>query len=188
MHQQSGIAIHCIGNNMLLHALTSCLKCKKTSLATMESRKQEALDIAKHAWRRPPPTTVADFNYGLSSALRLCSLIGSDSAYAWADDIWKESELQPSPKTFITYAARTCLCEQRCEYQAVSDLLMQTARQRLSPDEVLLGGLLQEAAAHFNWKRADDIWQLFQTQHQVKPNFLTYTAYAKAHLLAGRPM
>ena len=64
----------------------------------------------------------------------------------------------------------------------------QTARQRLSPDEVLLGGLLQEAAAHFNWKRADDIWQLFQTQHQVKPNFLTYTAYAKAHLLAGRPM
>ena len=187
MHQQSGIAIHCIGNSMLLHALTSCLKCKKTSLATMESRKQEALDIAKHAWRRPPPTTVADFNYGLSSALRLCSLIGSDSAYAWADDIWKESELQPFPKTFITYAARTCLCEQRCEYQAVSDLLMQTARQRLSPDEVLLGGLLQEAAAHFNWKRADDIWQLFQTQHQVKPNFLTYTAYAKAHLLAGRP-
>ena len=187
MHQQLGIALRCIENNRLLHALTSCLKCKKTPLATMESRRQEALEIAKSAWGRPPPTTLADFNCGLSSALRLCSRIGSDSAYAWADDIWKKSELQPFPKTFVTYAARTCLCEQRGEYQAVSDLLMQTVRQRLSPDEVLLGGLLQEAAAHFNWKRADDIWQLFLTQHQVKPNFLTYTAYAKAHLLAGRP-
>ncbi|CAE7479904.1 unnamed protein product [Symbiodinium natans] len=186
MHRELGVSLHCIENNILLHALASCLKCKRTSVEAMEIRKQQALKLARGAWGCPPPTAVADFNCGLSSALRLCARIGSD-AYAWADELWEWSEQQPLQKTYVTYAARMCLCEQRGQHASVADLLTQTMLQRLSPNEVVLGGLLEGAAASFNWKRADEIWHLLVHSHHVEANFLGYTAYAKAHLLAGRP-
>ena len=69
MHRELGVSLRCIENNILLHALASCLKCRRTSVEAMEIRKQEALKLARCAWGCPPPTTVVDFNCGLSSAL-----------------------------------------------------------------------------------------------------------------------
>ena len=79
------------------------------------------------------------------------------------------------------------VCEHRGKHESVIHMLTQTSCQRLPADEVVLGALLEAATASSGWKRADELFHLLVSQHEAQPNFLAYTTYAEAHVLAGRP-
>ena len=57
----------------------------------------------------------------------------------------------------------------------------------LSPHEILLGNLINEAGMLHNFCRADHLWTLLVRKLAVKPNCICYVSYARAHLLSGRP-
>lgn len=65
---------------------------------------------------------------------------------------------------------------------------LEQSQESLKPNEVLLGGLLTVDGApdRGHWSRADELWQLVQNG-VVKPNGVAYAAYARVHLVAGRP-
>ncbi len=54
---------------------------------------------------------------------------------------------------------------------------------------MLLGGLLTVDGApdRGHWSRADELWQLLVQNGVVKPNGVAYAAYARVHLVSGRP-
>lgn len=93
--EQMGIVLHCIQHNLLLHALASCLKCKRCSDSEMDVRKAHAFQMARTIWGHPFPSTVHDFNCALSSVLQLCVRVGSSEAFAWADELWNWSHTRP---------------------------------------------------------------------------------------------
>lgn len=55
------------------------------------------------------------------------------------------------------------------------------------PNVVLLGSLVNAAGERYNWQRAAHLWRRLTSEFGVVPNGLAYGAYAKAHLLSGRP-
>lgn len=68
----------------------------------------------------------------------------------------------------------------------------QESQESLKPNEVLLGGLLTvdgapDRADRGHWSRADELWSNFVQNGVVKPNGVAYAAYARVHLVAGRP-
>ena len=186
-HQKIGITLQCVGHSIFLRALAHCLRCGSASAEVTRRRKEQALALAQGSWGEFLPTNEANFNCGLSSALTLCVRIGLTAAHEWADALWEWSKEQVFQKTLVTYAARMNVCEQRRQQDQVLDLLAECRVQRLAPNQVVLGGLLDQAAGHCDWKRADDIWRLLVEGQGVDPHFLAYTAHAKAHLSAGRP-
>lgn len=185
--EQMGIVLYCLEHSLLLHALASCLKCKRCSDSEMDVRKAHAFQLAQTIWGHPLPSTVHEFNCALSSVLQLCIRVGSSEAFAWADELWNWSEKQPFEKTVVTYAARLCVYEVQKRHAEVDNMLDWCARGKQELNSVVLGTLIQAAAASFDPERADSIWNAFVHKYQVKANFLAYTAYAKAHLLAGQP-
>ena len=46
---------------------------------------------------------------------------------------------------------------------------------------------MRAAARARDWRRADELWRQLVTRRNVKANVPAFTAYAKAHLLCGRP-
>lgn len=87
----------------------------------------------------------------------------------------------------VTYTARLFVYEVQRRHTDVDDMLAWCARRKRGLDSVVLGSLMEAAAASFAPQRADEIWNALVHKFQVKANFLAYTAYAKAHLLAGQP-
>lgn len=181
LQKKHGITLHCIEHNLLLHALASCLKRKNAM------RKQQALEMAQAVWGKPLPSTVYDFNCGLSSALQLCLRVGTKEARLWADELWAWSEQQAHVKSAVTFTCMMALCEVQGRHDAVNDLLRQFKREGHELNAVVLGSLLEQAAYLFDSRRADEIWSIMVIQQHVEPNFLTYTTYAKAQLLEGKP-
>jgi len=51
----------------------------------------------------------------------------------------------------------------------------------------LLGGLVNHAGQHRNWRRADELWCRLVNILGVQPRSIEFCAYAKAHMLSGRP-
>ena len=187
VQQKSGLVLHCIEHNLLLHALASCLKCKKCTDLHMNVRKEKAIQLAKTVWGSPLPTTSRDFDCALSSALKVCLRVGSTKAFRWADELWEWSERQMFQKTVVTYGARLSVCELQGRHRDVDDLFQQCTKQHVELDSVLLGDLVECAASLLDIKRADFLWETLTVHYHVQPNFLTYSVYAKAHMLAGQP-
>ena len=185
--EQMGIVLYCLEHNLLLHALASCLKCKRCSDSEMDVRKAHAFQLAQTIWGRPFPSTVQDFNSALGSVLQVCVRVGSSEAFAWADELWNWSEKQPFEIGIVAYTARLFVYEVQRRHADVDTMLAWCAHRNRRLDSVALGSLIQAAAVSFDPERVDAIWNAFVHKYQVKANFLAYTAYAKAHLLAGQP-
>jgi len=47
--------------------------------------------------------------------------------------------------------------------------------------------LINVAGTAHDWRRVENLWNMFKTSFGVMPNFLSFHARAKAHLLSGRP-
>ena len=124
----------------------------------------------------------------LASVTRLLHEIGTANALTWADELWLQPTQQEFCKNIVTYTVRLQLLEQHGRQKQVDELLQTDLKGGgLEPDVVLLGGLINAAARARDWRRADELWRQLVARRNVKANVPAFTAYAKAHLLCGRP-
>ena len=136
----------------------------------------------------PTPTSQFDFNPALSSAWNLCSAVGPE-ALGWAREIAEWSETVPAAKNILAYTSYLSVLEGCGLHVEVEELLDQISDSPdATPIEDPLGNLINVAGTKHNWNRADRIWEMLVYKFAVEPNHICYVAFAKAHLLAARPV
>ncbi|CAJ1389530.1 unnamed protein product [Effrenium voratum] len=179
----NGIAL-CV----LFRALVSCVRTFGVPPKPLSRRKEHALKLAKRALGDYVPVSEIDFNSLLSSMCRLCDEIGSAAALAWADEKWSISEGFGFRRDIVTYCTRLQLLERHGRQKEVDVILRNyLTGPDLSPNAVVLGGLVNAAATNCDWKRADKLWSYLVGRRHVEPHEPAYLAFAKAHLLSGKP-
>ena len=180
----NGIAL-CV----LFRAMTSCLQTYSVPLQTLSRRKDNALQVAKHAFGDYKPVSHIDSNSLLSSICRLCDEIGSASALRWADEKWRLFENSGFGTNIVAYCTRLQLLEGHGKQQEVDQMLRkELVGQDLSPNVVVLGGLMNAAAKNRDWPRAKQLWAYLVQERHVEPQEPAFLAFAKAHLLSGKPI
>ena len=172
----------------LFKALVCCLQAHYLSAKELLNRKTAAFKIAEPMFDKIPPKTELDSNIRLASALRLLYEIDTPIAHARAARLWQRSEQSPFSQNIVAYAVRLQLLELVGHHHEVDDILQKKlVGKDLSPNIVVLGGLLNTCAKCKDWKRADRLWKYLVEKRGVKAKVPQYSAYAKAHLLCGRP-
>ena len=175
-----------------LRALECCLNpwwvdwSRRSHRMVQLARKQKALRIGKQVWQERVLVKREDFNCVLTSALKLCSTVGSPEAVDWGQLLWTWADTKHFDKDIVTYSAQAMLLEQSQQKTSVTALMQRMLAESLEPNNVFFGGLLEKAAERKDWKRADELWDQVRI-YGIKPNILQSEAYAKAHFLSGRP-
>ena len=86
----------------------------------------------------------------------------------------------------VAYISLLPLLEQCGQHDEVNQRLTGMSKSgHMSPNEVLLGNLVDQAGMLQNWTRADQLWETLVHQFGVSANCICYVADAKAHLLSG---
>ena len=177
-----------IATSVLFRALLSCVQAFTVSPQRLSRRKTRAFRLARQVMGNFVPETAVDFNALLSSMCRLCDEIGSEESLAWADKEWQRFELLPFETNIVAFAARLQLLERHGRQQEVDQMLRKDlVGPELSPNVVVLGGLVNAAAINQDWQRAEKLWEYLVQLRHVKPNIPAHLAYAKAYMLAGKP-
>merc|ERR1712216_904093 len=102
----------------------------------------------------------------------------------WAEELWawaKGERFRLDDKLHRDYII---VLESFGLYDRVDALLTKPTRA----DYVFLSGLMNIAAEHYDWQRADALWDRIVKQFGVKPNDIANSSWSKVHLLCGRPM
>ena len=177
-----------IHSRIFLTAIASCLRQRSLPEEILANRKTKGLQLGQSTWEAMPlPASEFDFEPAISSAWHLCSAIGPD-ALPWAIEIAEWSETIPLEKGIFAYTNLLSMFEQCGQHSRVDDILDHLAQSgKVSPNEVLLGNLVNEAGMLHDWRRAEHLWDVLVQKFGVEPNCICYVALAKAHLLAGRP-
>eukprot|EP00929_Paragymnodinium_shiwhaense_P104703 TRINITY_DN69352_c0_g1_i2.p1 TRINITY_DN69352_c0_g1~~TRINITY_DN69352_c0_g1_i2.p1 ORF type:complete len:479 (-),score=21.87 TRINITY_DN69352_c0_g1_i2:330-1766(-) len=180
--RQEDVQLGDVERNIFLTALSCSVKLRGSG-KLVDERRRRLVEVGRSMWKEVPKSRDArTFNSALSSCFRLCQLASTRQGLRWAVEVWEWSEHQPFPRNCISHHTYVCTMESYSEHATVESLLSQ---HDLEKDEVMFGGLINCAAEQHDWRRADWFWQTMG-QVGVQPNFLVVSAYAKAHLLAGR--
>ena len=176
---------------IFIDALSSCLKSSKSnykSEAALSAKQRQALTLAKQVWHNlPPPLNETNVQAAQCSAWKLCLAIGP-LAFPWGMEVLAWSKTTKYSKNIFSYSALLAFFEQNGRQQTVDEMLRQAfSVDKLTLNEVVLGSLINVAGAAHDWRRVENLWNMFRTSFGVIPNFLSFTARAKAHLLSGRP-
>ena len=94
--------------------------------------------------------------------------------------------MQDFMATAQTWTPLLLVLEKRTQHDRVDKLLTQMWANKMI-DHVLLSGLIDSAGQAMLWSRADRLWHRFTNRYRVQPDAICYAAFAKAHLLSGRP-
>ena len=179
----NGIAL-CV----LFRALASCVHTYDVAPKPLSRWKQHALKEAKRALGDYVPVSEIDSNSLLSSMCRLCDEIGSPAAVAWADEKWRMFEGFGFRRNIVACCTRLQLLERHGRQKEVDVILRNDLTgPDLSPNAVVLGGLVNAAAKNCDWKRAEKLWSYLVGRRHVEPQEPAFLAFAKAHLLSGKP-
>ena len=182
------VPVNPITLSVLFKAMVCCFQASGVQAGSLLRRKASALHIARHVFSEVAPETELEYNALLASVTRLLDEIGTTAALTWADELWLQPTKQEFRTNIVTYTVRLQLLEQHGRKKQVDELLRTGLKGgRLEPDVVLLGGLINAAARNRDWRRADELWRHLVTRRKVQANVPAFTAYAKAHLLCGRP-
>ena len=178
-------------SNIFIDALSSCLKNLKSkydSEATLTAKQRKALTLAKQTWRNlPPPVNETNVHAAQGSAWKLCLAIGP-LAFQWGMEVLAWSKKRGYSKNIISHTALLSLLEQNGRQQTVDEMLWEAVSvDKLTLNEVVLGSLINVAGAVHDWRRVENLWNMFISNFGVTPRFIQFTARAKAHLLSGRP-
>ncbi|CAK9093896.1 unnamed protein product [Durusdinium trenchii] len=118
------------------------------------------------------------------AAFKLCRALGTEqAALLWADQLWDWARRVLPPEAWSSGTLpeqRLGLLELQQRYEEV-DAMVRT----LTPTAWLLRNLLSADATLRDWQRADELWA--QMARAAPADGLAYAAYAKVHLLCGRP-
>ena len=165
-----------VNSRIFLTALASCVKDRRLPEAVLARRGKQALQLGKCTWQAmPAPTAEFDFGPALSSVWNLCAAIGPE-ALPWGLEIDKWSETIPLEKDRIAYANLLAMLERCGEHRRVDEILVYMAKTiQVSPGEVTLGNLVNEAGMLHNWSRADQLWDMITCHFAVKPNCICYS-------------
>ncbi|CAK9093966.1 unnamed protein product [Durusdinium trenchii] len=146
-------------------------------------RGSEVLRLAVEVWT-PPVDTLEDGKSMVSAAFKLCRALGTEqAALLWADQLWDWARRVLPPEAWSSGTLpeqRLGLLELQQRYEEV-DAMVRT----LTPTAWLLRNLLSADATLRDWQRADELWA--QMARAAPADGLAYAAYAKVHLLCGRP-
>ena len=175
---------------IFIDALSSCLKnlSNYESEATLTAKQRKALTLAKQTWRNLPPLlNETSVHAAEGSAWKLCLAIGPP-AFPWGMEVLAWSQKKGYSKNMVSHASLLALLEQNGRQQTVDEMLWEAVLvDKLTLNEVVLGSLINVAGAAHDWRRVENLWNMFTTNFGVMPNFLSFTARAKTHLLSGRP-
>ncbi|CAJ1380008.1 unnamed protein product, partial [Effrenium voratum] len=173
--QQEAVKLDAKGGSIALTALNWCLR-KNGVNDVREERKEPALCMAREIWQEVGGANDAV----LSSALRLCAELESETARSWGLSLWTEAA--GLERSDIARSAFIMMLEKYGDCERVDQCL---EAGKVSP--VLLGALLDCAAGRLDLARAELLWARLVLGGQVKPIESTYNALARAYLLAGEP-
>ena len=68
----------------------------------------------------------------------------------------------------------------------LDELLCQIVQYKSSPNEVVLGSLVNATGSAFDWQRAEQLWGLFVNMLGMRPKVICYTPLTKAQTPTGR--
>ena len=185
---EAGIVMDKIGKILFLNALAACMRNPHHSETPLARRQEIALRLAVQTWKdRGAIKTNVDFCILLGAAWRVCAAIGKD-ALAWAEELLLWYKSQDFPADMPPYFGLLSLLEQTKQHARVDDMLDELVTAKgFTPDEVLLGNLIDAASTVHEIARVEHFWHLFVNKFKVRPNQLCYNARGKAHLLSARP-
>jgi len=182
MQKQAGIPTNTVLQSIFLSALAGCTR-GAYGFGIVHGRTESILALGKEIWLEAEANLVS-----FTSALKLCVAVESPGGLAWADSLWTWAGTeghQSNWMAFTVYLRALAACGQP---DRVDRLLPALRSMQFEGDmNYLLGALVDVAGHHHNWERADRLWRIFVDEHRIQPNFMCYTAWAKAHLLCGRP-
>ena len=188
LQQQEGMAPDLVQRNIVLTALTYCLK-RGQKHAVVPSRAATALEMAKELWDQGEAATdQVNFNIGISSVLKLATCMDSDAACAWGLEVWSESSRAAFEKDHMSFSTYLCFLEhyQHCDEV---DAFLESEEEVVSraSNYVLLGSLLNSISQRRDWERAETLWAVFVAKG-INLDYISHHARAQVHLLAGRPL
>jgi len=131
-----------------------------------------------------PASDSDTFNSGLGAALCLCIVVNGSEALSWAEELWNWASNERFQLDDGKYQDYMRLLENYMLYDRVDELLF-IWKDRIT--NVFLGGMMDIAAKHSDWKRADTLWDVIVNKLGVKPTAIQICAWSKTHLLCGRP-
>lgn len=178
----------CLGpivRNQYITALARSASGKKFGI--IPERQQELLRLGKEAWDEIEPAQDSDtFNSGLGAALKLCAVANEPTALSWAIELWEWACIQSFQVNALGYSQYVGVLESYRMYDRVDRMIAESGVATWT-NVVLLGSLINIAAEHRDWHRADTLWQRLVHEYGISGNSIAYSAWAKAHMLCGRP-
>jgi len=186
-----GVATSPILCTMYINAMTRSLRSER-GFGVVPARQRQVLPFAKAAWDEAGISKHLDFPTApcaLNAALRLCAAVGREpAAFEWAAELWTWGG-QCCILDEISYSTFLLVLAVHRMPERVDELLAEAVRRTLlKPNYILLGGLVNVAAEHRDWRRAEELWHVLVDQLGVVANGLAYGARAKAHMSCGRPL
>lgn len=179
------IQLYPIERNIYITALTRAVS--GGAYDVVPERRRQILQLAKDMWYGVESAADSDtFNSGLGAALNVCVVAKEREALSWADELWdwaKSERFQLHDKLYLDYLK---VLESFRLHDRVDKLLFELNVK--SVDHVFLGAMTNIATKHFDWQRADALWGNIVKRRGVKPICINYSAWAKVHMLCGRPM
>ena len=190
MQQKAQTKSDSVHVSSVLTALATCLR-REGKFGVVAARAQAALKVGQEVVEEYQElvTTESDCNILLTAVFKLCSQIADAGSRQWALNIWEWSHAESFEKDDLTWAAFLTLSEQFGDESLVDRHFRNGLSHKASwiENPVLLGGLLNAAANRCSAARADAIWDNFCSA-ELRPNMICYSAYSKAHMMAGSPM
>lgn len=142
---------------------------------------RQAIRLAKEMFQEGGTTVIDSISRdGLFAILAVCASGDEPEALEWAQTTWALARW----KDMRHYNPYIRVLERHQLYRSSDELLAKVGHEI---DVRQFNGLLDIAAEKYSYRRADALWTRFVDQLGVAPNGNSYHAWAKAHLLCGRP-
>ena len=188
LQRENDIRMYGLQGRIFMTAIASCLKDRSLPKHILAERRRQGLLLSQAIWNASePPTAEFDFNPAVDAVFNVCAAVGVEGL-PWARSVYKWSQTVPQSLDIVAYTNLVSLLEHCGQHQQVDQLLSNMAGSTdAKANEVTLGNLVNEAGRLYNTARVDHLWNTLLERYGVEPNFVCYVAYAKAHLLSGRP-
>jgi len=180
-----GVRLFSAEGSIYLNALMRSVR-SVSSEGPTPARQRRLVELGKEAWHEVGGATRIETPM-LNAALRLCSAASEHAGLVWGEELWAWAQQRGVALNKISYASFALLLESHALSDRVDAMLSGPGMAAWTPDFVDLGALVNVAGELRNWRRADSLWRALVSEHSIVPHALAYCAYAKAHLLSGRP-
>jgi len=181
MQKNAGVPSDVILQSIFLTALAACCRGVR-GFDVVRGRCTRILMLGKQVWTEASPNLLS-----LTSALKLCMAVEDLRGFEWAEVLWFWAGKEGHQSHWMAYMLYVQILATYKYPERVDELLLELKSIDFEGSmDHLLASLIDIAGKHHECERADELWHRFADMH-VAPNSIAYAAWAKAHLLCGRP-